>query len=401
MTAFSRVATRAENLIRARLARAMARPLMWELKAAYEKGQSRQRNAVNLLEPADARIAGTGQALRQNILEEYHLKYRDCEYRILFQLPQGGVGRIWFQDLKQCLEHTGVPCDSIPQEEPHLKERWEAFQPNVFISMDSPRVLDSLDLNFIVRYKEARGCLRLFTPIVTYRFPKPGLSAADRWRLKLACAGKSVDAYFSMMSAEFFIEFHKEWAQAGFEYLPLPNGSNPLRHYPVDSVKDVDYFMVTSWGPQRARITRRYLKPIFKDYHGIWAGAGWGFGEGFVAPDELRGYYARARVAPNPLMPYLVRFPAETTERSFTAPACGAFQITNSTPVTHRFFTGEELVCVKNEKEFIAAFAHYVDQPDERNRIALRGLRRVFTEHTYFHRIDRLMEFLHECAGLF
>jgi hypothetical protein len=241
----------------------------------------------------------------------------------------------------------------------------------------------------------------LFTPIIKHRFPKPGISSQDRWRLALAQQGKTVDAYFSMMVPEFFDEFFAEWVQSGFEYLSLPNGCNPFRHYPADGTKDWDYFVVTSFSLDRAQVTRQYLKPIFENYYGVWAGPGWGFGEYDVAPFSLRDYYARARISPSPLLPFLKHFRAETTERSFTATACGAFQITNLTPVTDRFFSSDELVCVNNGAEFSDAFSYYLVRPDERNRIVLRGLKRVFREHSYFQRIDALVSFLDKRKDLF
>lgn len=388
------LANRAKN-------KAIARLYAWELKNAYEKGQVKSHARKGGWETVEPRIIERGQVLRQQVTEQYANKYSASGYRILFHMPPSGVGMIWFQDLMQCLAHAGIPCTSVLRGANDFRERWEAFQPNVFISMDATEVLRSLDGAYINQYKENHGCLRLFTPISSYRFPDPGLSSEDKWRLDLARKGKSVDAYFSMMAPEFFAEFWADWAHAGFKYLSLPNGCNPFRHYPTNGVKEFDYFMVTSYSFERAEVTRKYLKRIFERYYGLWAGPGWGFGKASVAPQALRDYYAKARIALNPLQNYLIRYYAETTERSFTATACGAFQITNWTPVTDRFWGAHELACVKNEQEFLDTFEYYVNRPDDRNTIVLRGLERVYREHTYFHRIDTLVTFLEECDALF
>jgi hypothetical protein len=316
-------------------------------------------------------------------------------------MPSSGVGFVWFEDLIQCLEFMGIPCAVIQRNDKDFYVKWASFQPNVFISMDLPEVLRSLDLNFINGYKKSHGCLRFLTPIVTHRFPAPGMSRDDQWRLALAIAGKSVDAYFSMMVPEFFSQFFANWENAGFRYLWLPNACNPFRHFPECGKKEFDYFMVTSYGTDRVRVTRKYLKSIFENYYGLWAGEGWGFGEGYIEPNKLRLYYARTRIALNPLQNYLIRFPSETTERSFSAIACGAFQITNRTPVTNLFFSSDELCCVDNDVDFLDCFEYYVNRPDERNEITLRGIRRVFLEHTYFHRITNLVHFLDNSRHLF
>jgi len=265
--------------------------------------------------------------------------------------------------------------------------------------MDQVEVLRSLDLEFIASYAKATGCVRLFTPISKHRFPKDGMSRDDEWRFHLAASGRSVDAYFSMMEEEFFAEFFPEWAAAGFKYLALPNACNPFIHYPVAGTKDLDFFIAASYGPERLEITWRYLKPVFRRYHGLLAGPGWGYGAGPVPPTELRLFYSRSKIAPNPLASFLMKHPMEVTERTFSASACGAFVITNPTPITSRFFSEQELTCVKDEKQFLEAFSHFVDRPEERNARTLAALRRVYQEHTYFHRVDRLVAFLSDLAA--
>ena len=375
-------------------------PKRWELKAAYNQG--RLRNAQGTIEPADLCLVETGQVLRRNILEQCVSKYKNSGYRILFQMPTVGVGVIWFNDLRQCLDHTGIPCAIVQRGDAHFQEKWEEFRPNVFISMDLPEVLKSLDFDYINQYKKKHGCLRLFTPGAKHHFPKSGLSTEDQWRLELACSGQSVDAYFSMMAPEFFSQHLAEWEQAGFKYLTLPNACNPIDHYPLPENKDLDYFMATSHGIERVEITWQYLKPIFKRYYGLWAGGSrWGFGIDFIPSEQMPSFYARTRIAPNPLMPYLIQYPMEICDRTFSAAACGIFQITNWTPVTDRFFTTDELTQVRTPVEFLQTFEYYIKRPEERNTIALKTLQRVFSQHTYFHRIDMLVSFLDTCQQLF
>jgi len=367
----------------------------WELGRSFHQSQNKPQFCSKYpVEYADPKIITQGRSFRQKVLEEYSGKYSTSGYRVLFHLPLNGVGKIWFEDLCQCLRHVGIASLIVPRDAVDFKEQWNSFQPNVFISMDSPEVLKTLDLNFILDYKKKRKCLRLFTPITTSNFPQCGLSSEDYWRLDLAQRGQSVDAYFSMMALEFFSEFWREWVQAGFKYQTLPNGCNPFRTYPVEGRKEWDYFVVTAFSHERAKIMRRFMSPIMERYYGEWAGGGWGFGIGNIDPHHLPGYYARARIMPAPLLSFLTRYPAEITERSFSASACGAFLITNWTPVTARFYAPDELVCVKNETEFDEVFEYYIDRPNERNQIALKGLRRTFNEHTYFHRIDNLLDFL-------
>lgn len=373
------------------------RVLRFRLKWIYE----RTGHTSLAPEPVADEIISLGKNLRESVLQKYKNKYKDKPYRILFQIPPHGVGVIWFKDLIQTLEYTGIPCALAKWNDSDFRRVWDNFQPNIFISLDIPDVLRSLDLDFICAYKKSHGCLRLFTPVNKHRFPLPSLSQEDAWRLHLARQGRSVDAYFCMFEEEFYKRFWPEWEQSGFKYLSLPHGCNPIYHYPRSAIRDLDYFMATSFGPERVELTWKYLKPIFQKYNGLWGGPGWGFGLGYIKSEHLPDLYARAKIVPNPLARFLVRYPSEITERAFSATACGAFQITDWTPVTERFYKPDELVTVRGEREFLEKFDFYLNRPGERERIIMNGLQRVFKEHTYFNRIDRLVEFLEHNQNLF
>lgn len=375
--------------------------MRYRLKKIYEKQSAYFTHTHPMVELPNIEIIQLGQNLRENILRQYKDKYQSKPYRILFQAPPSGVGVLWFSDLMQTLLHTGILCASVQWGDPNFPQIWGTFLPNVFISLDISEVLRSLDLDFICQYKKSHGCLRLFTPANKHRFPKTGMSAEDAWRFALARTGKSADAYFCMFVEEFFGQFWREWENIGFQYLSLPHGCNPIYHYPREAGKDFDYFMATSYGPERMKLTWQYLKPVFKRYHGLWAGPGWGFGLGPIGSAQLPELYARARIIPNPLARFLIAYPSEITERAFSAIACGAFQITDWTPVTESFYSPNELVTVRSRKEFAEKFDYYITHPEERNQIIKNGMQRVFKEHTYFHRIDQLVEFLDRNQQLF
>ncbi|MBA4384743.1 MAG: hypothetical protein C0410_08405 [Anaerolinea sp.] len=371
------------------------------LKKIYEKQSSVITRIDPTIELPNIEIIQLGQNLRADVLRQYKDKYQSKSYRILFQVPPSGVGILWFNDLMQTLSHTGIQCASVQWNDPNFHHTWDDFQPNVFISMDITPVLQSLDLEFIHQYKKSQGCLRLFTPANKHRFPKSGMSSEDAWRFKLARTGHSVDAYFCMFVDEFFTQFWSEWKNIGFQYLSLPHGCNPIYQYPHEAARDLDYFMATSCGPERVELTWKYIKPVFENYHGLWGGPNWGFGLGPISSTQLPDMYARARIVPNPLARFLIDYPSEITERAFSATACGVFQITDWTPVTERFYNPNELVTVRSRKEFLEKFDYYIAHPEERNRIIKNGVQRVFSEHTYFHRIDQLVEFLDHNQELF
>jgi len=342
-----------------------------------------------------------GLELRDRVIAEYLGKYSNTAFRILISRPQNGVGAVWFADLTACLQHVGIAVMLVDAHDPTFRDKWQRFHPNVFIAIDSTETLAALDLVFIAEYKKEHGCLRLLTPTTTHRFPLSGCSSEDRTRLALATSGMSADAYFSMMEPEFFQLFFVDWLQRGFKYFAIPCAANPFRHFPVRASKDLDYLVVTSCNPEKVRVSHDFLLPIVKHYYGIWAGTDWGFGMGPLVGGTLNYYYARARIAPAPLVRSLREFPCEVSERAFSGPACGGFMLTNPTPVTSRFFEPTELALSPSPREFVDAFGYYARRPDDRTGFVIRGMTRVFTQHTYFHRIDRLVEVLSECSKMF
>jgi spore maturation protein CgeB len=77
--------------------------------------------------------------------------------------------------------------------------------------------------------------------------------------------------------------------------------------------------------------------------------------------------------------------------RTFDIAACGTLQLTDvreDLPLYYR--AGAELATFSSPQELQAQLDYYLSHEDERLNIALRGLRRTLTEHTYASRMDRL-----------
>ena len=132
-----------------------------------------------------------------------------------------------------------------------------------------------------------------------------------------------------------------EWHQAGIPYLEWCSGFNPIIHWPQAKPRDLDFFMVAGYEPDRVRVAADYLEPIFSHHFGLWAGPRWSFGAVLVDPQRTRALYARARVA-NPLHRALVASAMDISQRTFAAAGCGAFVLTDRTPATERFFATDE-----------------------------------------------------------
>jgi Glycosyl transferases group 1 len=363
------------------------------LRTAYSRGFSKPVRAMHD-EVTDPAIIEAGRLLRQQLLSDNERKHSAAGYRVLMLHPSGITSDFWFGDLGQCMRHAGIECQVLPHDSSahNTNAMLEVFQPNVFIALESPQVLRTLDLVFLQAYKHRHGCLRLFVPVWHTKAPggyaTPGY---DQWRRRLRWGGFTADAYFSIFEPEFHERFSHDPAGPALEYAAIPMACNPFSDYPVAATKQHDYFMATSLTNERLDVSYDFLRPILKRYRGLWAGPGWGFGMERIAPQDMRLRYAQARIALSPLVKVVHRYGAELTHRVYAGAACGAFQLTMPTPITGRYFRPHELVQAASPAEYARLFDHYVHSPNERNVIALAALRRVYAEHTCFHRIDKLV----------
>lgn len=365
------------------------------LRAAYQRGARRRAS----IEESDPAIITTGQNLRAALIALNENKHRAAGYRVLILRPGSITAEIWIGDLATCMRHAGIECQvlSPTAQTGEITAAIESFQPNVLIAVETPEVLHALDLEFLKGYKRARGCLRLFVPVWHAEAPRAHVPKAQSTpaqveeRRRLRRQGLSADAYFSIFEPEFYQRFSYDPRGPAIDHETIPQGFNPFVDYPVQAQRCYDYFMATSMTDERVEVAYRYLRPILRAHRGLWAGPQWGFGLHSIAPADMPSHYARTRIALSPLVGFVHIYGAEITHRVYAAAACGTFQMTTPTPITHRYFTQEELVQVATPAKYARLFAHYLDHPQERNSIALAALRRAYREHSCFHRVDKLV----------
>ena len=89
-------------------------------------------------------------------------------------------------------------------------------------------------------------------------------------------------------------------------------------------------------------------------------------------------------------------------QRVFDAAACGAFLVTDHQPDMDCLFDPErEAVCYEKTAQARDVVAQYLKRPKDRRIIAERARRRVLKEHTYVHRLKRMIKVLIDEFGSF
>jgi spore maturation protein CgeB len=110
--------------------------------------------------------------------------------------------------------------------------------------------------------------------------------------------------------------------------------------------------------------------------------------------EELSRVYNAAKVIVDIQVPRIKPLYA-TTLRPFEVGGCGGFLICDNSPVIAKLYRiGEEIVCYDNEEELHGKTRYYLEHPAERRMIAQRCHERTYSEHTYEHRISKMLELI-------
>ena len=186
----------------------------------------------------------------------------------------------------------------------------------------------------------------------------------------------------------------------------LPMACDPSEHRPVKlSAEEKEHYgndvvFVGSYYPNRAELFENLSDFDF----GIW-GPGW---EKLEAKSKLRKCIKSSHTPPSEWLKIysaskivLVthyqdpeeRFPVyQASPKVFEAMTCGAFVISdNQRDVFSLFKDGEHLIRFDNPGELIEKIKYYIGHSEERERIALQGREEVLKNHTYEHRIKKLL----------
>lgn len=90
-----------------------------------------------------------------------------------------------------------------------------------------------------------------------------------------------------------------------------------------------------------------------------------------------------------------LQMPEAVNQRVFDVPACGSFLLTDHQKAIEELFeVGEEIVTYKNIEEIPELVRFYLNNHVSRKEIAIKGRERVLKEHTYKHRLRKIIEIM-------
>lgn len=125
-------------------------------------------------------------------------------------------------------------------------------------------------------------------------------------------------------------------------------------------------------------------------------GSGWNVvnGLGRISDEEAAKYYRNAMIIPHVVEPHCGDVYQDLPLRYFQVPACGGFAISCPCVGIRDVFDETELVVAENPQDFFDKIVYYLNNPKETEPFRFNAMKKVYQNHTGFHRIKQLHNIL-------
>ncbi|RJS85659.1 hypothetical protein CW713_01240 [Methanophagales archaeon] len=161
-----------------------------------------------------------------------------------------------------------------------------------------------------------------------------------------------------------------------------------------------DICFVGTMYKNREKLVREIIKKGFKLE--IFGGSEWkkakqiieAYAGRAVVGDEMLHEYRKSKIGLNIHQDYGIKKTKKLSVnmRAFEIPASGCFQIVDyRDDIDELFEVEKEIECFENTKDLIYKIEYYLENEDERERIAEAGRRKVLKEHTYTKRMKEML----------
>jgi len=275
------------------------------------------------------------------------------------------------------------------------------FVPDISISCFHIAYSEKTDYAMLAKYKERFG-----TRIVVWGLPFD--VPAQRYTDELA--GMHPKSHLDMMEREFFdlcltfypaegVEmYYRPWSdEFGIPVLSLPLAADTSVFNPCKGVNEYRSNLGFIGGIHRTKQDPfdTYIRPLLDRYTMVAAGKGW---DGWpvkrisLAYGEEPRVLSSASVIPNIHMDLSREVPAMPPNmRTFQSIAGGGFVVSDHVPALRHYFQEEEVPMGLEPDDYMEKIDFFMNHPEERHQYWSRAYSRLLEEHTYVHRVRRLL----------
>lgn len=293
-------------------------------------------------------------------------------------------------------------------------------EPDLFITASHFFYRKQIDFELLRRHRN-RGMKVLVkvdfwnSPLKRTRFNEaPGMSGDDKL-VSTIRNGDFGDVFFHVVEqGDPRMEGFQEGTGYPFHTIPLAADRRLLNAEPAPEFKAHLSFIGTNL-PQKRAFFRSHLFPLRSMYDLRLYGQDW------TLADQVRGWLQRLAYFSNLSLLKQIRRPnlsleqegriyasstinlnihedyqrvygGDCNERTFKIPLAGGFQVADSVGCIATYFReGREIVVANDLDDWFEKINYYIEHPDERKGIIDAGRKRVLAEHTYHHRVARML----------
>jgi spore maturation protein CgeB len=219
---------------------------------------------------------------------------------------------------------------------------------------------------------------------------------------------KHYDYMFTIDTAA--LEVYREKGHKQVYHLPLATNPEVFRPRQVEETFKSDICLVGYPYPDRVNFVKLLLRytPYKIRIVGDWGNLlrkykrypNLSMKKGWVSPDLVANYYNGAKIVLNTHRPYNEKHNQNQSgivgksinNRTFDVAACAAFQIIEyKEGLSDHFEEEKEIVSFRSFEELVKKIHYYIQLDAIRNDIAIKARARVLKEHTFEHRLEKMV----------
>jgi spore maturation protein CgeB len=328
------------------------------------------------------------------------------------------AGKSIYNGYKNAFKDLGHEFETLTKTS-NLKETFDRYSPDIFITSLSRLNLRGLDLS-ILREQREKG-LKVFSntpvwnsPISKYRINEDGSLSNNKELIQLIKSAGFADCYYNVCEqGDLRMEgFEKV---TGYRCHTIPLAADKIILKPVKDTAfsgDISYVGTNLSG--KRKFMKEYVFPLKKEFYLKLYGQDWSFidrtlgwvqrfGQYFDLPylksllkqpmqleDEAKVYFS-SLVSINIHEDVQKEFGGECNERTFKIPLSGGFEVTDDVACIRKYFDeGKEIIIAKSKDDWFEKIRFYIKNPEKRFPIIEAGRKRVLRDHTYHNRVEKI-----------
>lgn len=188
-------------------------------------------------------------------------------------------------------------------------------------------------------------------------------------------------------------------SEYGIKWIPMPCAADKVMFKQVNTIenRNIDLVYLGGRWKYKARTIDAYLLPVLRDaklQKRKIAVRGWGEWpdgtcDGILASDQANAFINSGKIGPCISELHTHQFGIDIPERAFKVALCGVLVIHDA--VMHIRQMIPSAVVSANPKHFYDMCMHYMKNDEERIELAKKQQMEVISNHTYHHRMSRLL----------